>query len=66
MARPRAAGRRISWQQVPVHVRCAVEAALEAAVVEAHTQEGGFSPGAAARLRLANGSMAFVKALGVG
>src|SRR5262249_35080188 len=65
MAPPRAEGRRISWQQVPVHVRCAVEAALGAAVVEAHTQEGGFSPGAAARLRLANGSMAFVKALGV-
>jgi hypothetical protein len=65
MAPPRAAGRRISWHQVPGHVRRAVEAALGAAVLEAHTQEGGFSPGAAARLCLANGSAAFVKALGV-
>jgi hypothetical protein len=65
MASPRAANRRISWQQVPGHVRHAVEAALGAAVVEAHTQQRGFSPGAAARLRLANGGTAFVKALGV-
>jgi Phosphotransferase enzyme family len=62
---PRAGGRRLAWQQVPAHVRTAVEAALGAAVVEAVTQEGGFSPGAAARLRLANGRRAFVKALGV-
>jgi len=34
--------------------------------VEARTQTGGFSPGCAARLRLANGGRAFVKALGVG
>jgi Ser/Thr protein kinase RdoA (MazF antagonist) len=47
-------------------VRRAVEAALGAPVVEAHTQESGFSPGAAARLRLANGGSAFAKALGVG
>jgi Ser/Thr protein kinase RdoA (MazF antagonist) len=46
-------------------VRRAVEAILGAAVVEAYTQTGGFSPGAAARLRLANGGAAFVKALGV-
>lgn len=32
-------------------------------VVDAQTQDGGFSPGAAARLRLANGGAAFVKAL---
>jgi hypothetical protein len=61
----RAAGRRISWQQVPERVRGAVEATLGAAVVEARTQTGGFSPGCAARLRLANGGTAFVKALGV-
>jgi hypothetical protein len=40
-------GRRLSWDQVPGHVRGAVEAALGAAVIEARTQEGGFSPGAA-------------------
>ena len=60
-----APGRRISWQQVPDRVRGAVESALGAAVVEARTQGGGFSPGAAVRVRLANGSAAFVKALGV-
>jgi aminoglycoside phosphotransferase (APT) family kinase protein len=58
-------GRHLSWDQVPGHVRAAVETTLGAAVVDAHTQEGGFSPGAAARLRLANGGTAFVKALGV-
>jgi aminoglycoside phosphotransferase (APT) family kinase protein len=58
-------GRRLSWDQVPGHVRGAVEAALGAAVIEARTQEGGFSPGAASRLRLSNGGGAFVKALGV-
>lgn len=61
--RPRGTGRRISWWQVPVHVRSAVEALLGAPVLDAQTQEGGFSPGAAARLRLANGGAAFVKAL---
>jgi len=62
---PRASGRRLAWQQVPGHVRGAVEAVLGAPVVEAVTQEGGFSPGAAARLRLADGRRAFVKALGI-
>jgi hypothetical protein len=60
------AGRRISWQQVPDRVRAAVEATLGTAVVEAWPQVGGFSPGCAARLRLANGGRAFVKALGAG
>jgi hypothetical protein len=58
-------GRRLAWQQVPSHVRSAVEAILGASVVEAQTQAGGFSPGAAARVRLANGGTAFVKALSV-
>ncbi|TMC12387.1 MAG: aminoglycoside phosphotransferase family protein [Chloroflexi bacterium] len=65
MAAPRAAGRRLPWPRVPERVRRAVETTLGAAIVEARTQEGGFSPGAAARLRLANGGRAFVKALGV-
>jgi aminoglycoside phosphotransferase (APT) family kinase protein len=65
MASHHEAGRRLSWQQVPSHVRSAVEATLGAAVVEVRTQEGGFSPGAAARVRLANGATAFVKALSV-
>lgn len=58
--RPR---RRLSWQQVPDHIRHAVERSLGAAVVEARTQEGGYSPGAAVRVRLADGGTAFVKAL---
>lgn len=56
-------GRRISWWQVPEHVRSSVDASLGSDVVEAVTQEGGFSPGAAARVRLASGGRAFVKAL---
>jgi aminoglycoside phosphotransferase len=57
-------GRRISWWQVPEHVRSAVEASLGSEIVEAATQEGGYSPGAAARVRLASGGRAFVKAQG--
>src|SRR5262249_4002228 len=52
--------RRISWDQVPSHVRGAVDGTLGAAVEEAITQHGGFSPGAAVRLRLTNGRKAFV------
>jgi hypothetical protein len=58
-------GRRISWWQVPEHVRSAVEASLGGDVVEAVTQDGGYSPGVAAWVRLASGRRAFVKALGV-
>jgi aminoglycoside phosphotransferase len=58
-------GRRISWWQVPEGVRSAIAASLGSDVVEAVTQEGGYSPGSAARVRLANGRRAFVKALGV-
>ena len=56
-------GQRISWWQVPERVRSAVETSMGSVVVEAATQEGGYSPGAAARVRLANGGRAFVKAL---
>jgi aminoglycoside phosphotransferase len=58
-------GRRISWWQVPERVRAAVEVSLGSSIVEAVTQEGGYSPGAAARVRLATGRRAFVKALSV-
>ncbi len=57
-------GWRISWWQVPEHVRSAIEASLGGDIVEAVTQDGGYSPGAAARVRLACGRRAFVKALG--
>ncbi|HEV2825607.1 MAG TPA: aminoglycoside phosphotransferase family protein, partial [Actinomycetota bacterium] len=41
-----------------------MEDRLGGRVVEAATQPGGFSPGVAARLRLADGRRAFVKAVG--
>lgn len=59
---PRVSGRRLSWGQVPPHVRRAIESVVGSTVLDARTQDGGFSPGAAARLRLANGGTAFVKA----
>ena len=61
---PVAAGTRLAWNEVPDHVRGDVEAGLGSPVVEARTQHGGFSPGAAARLRCADGTRAFVKACG--
>ncbi|MFD0023312.1 aminoglycoside phosphotransferase family protein [Streptomyces sp. NPDC058382] len=60
---PPAEGRRHHWSDLPAEVRAAVEDILGAPVVEARTQSGGFSPGVAARVRLANGGRAFVKAV---
>ena len=59
-----AAGRRITWQELPARVRGGVEDILGAAVVEAVGQAGGFSPGSADRVRAADGRRAFVKAVG--
>ena len=58
-----ASGQRLYWAQLPDHVRRALETRLGAAVTEAVSQPGGFSPGVAARLRLANGRSVFVKAV---
>ncbi|HLK60036.1 MAG TPA: hypothetical protein VKU00_25980 [Chthonomonadaceae bacterium] len=58
----RAQGRRITWEALPLHVRQAVEDRLGSPVVEARNQQGGFSPGLAARLRAANGERIFLKA----
>jgi aminoglycoside phosphotransferase len=60
---PPAEGARLPWAALPGHVRAGVEALLGAPVAAAADQRGGFSPGAAARLRLADGSRAFVKAV---
>ncbi|MFF1923474.1 aminoglycoside phosphotransferase family protein [Streptomyces sp. NPDC058221] len=60
---PPATGLRHHWSDLPAGVRSAVEDILGAPVVEARTQSGGFSPGVAARVQLANGSRAFVKAV---
>jgi aminoglycoside phosphotransferase len=63
---PPAGGSRIGWGDVPGNVRSAVERALGSSVAAAASQPGGFSPGAAARLRLADGRRVFVKAVGAG
>lgn len=60
---PPAEGVRIEWSVLPSSVRAAVERALGTAVVSATTQRGGFSPGVASRLALADGRRAFVKAV---
>jgi hypothetical protein len=61
---PPAAGVRIEWSAVPASLRAAVEDSLGGTVVAAVTQIGGFSPGAAARLVLSDGTRAFAKAVG--
>lgn len=61
---PAAAGVRLEWWAVPRGVRALVEARLGAPVASAVTQTGGFSPGVAARVRLADGRRVFVKAVG--
>lgn len=61
---PPATGVRVPWQDVHPGVRAAVEEFLGDRVVEAVTQDGGFSPAAAVRLRTAAGRRAFVKSVG--
>ncbi|WP_419993552.1 phosphotransferase family protein [Streptomyces boninensis] len=58
-----AEGVRLPWDGVPDHVRGAIEAELGSGVVAAESQAGGFSPGVAARLRLADGRRVFIKAV---
>ena len=60
---PPAAGVRTPWEALPEALREAVAELLGAPVVHAETQSGGFSPGAAARLRTAAGRRAFAKAV---
>jgi aminoglycoside phosphotransferase (APT) family kinase protein len=55
--------RRLTWTQLPVRVRTAVESAVDSTVIAAVDQTGGFSPGLAARVMLANGRKVFVKAV---
>jgi aminoglycoside phosphotransferase (APT) family kinase protein len=59
-------GNRLAWIDLPAGVRADIEARLGAAVVAARDQSGGFSPGLAARLRLADGQRVFVKAVNAG
>jgi len=60
---PRAAtAQRPTWDSLPGRVRDAVEARLGSAVVQARSQDSGFTPGLASRLLLADGRRVFVKA----
>ncbi|HKS91738.1 MAG TPA: hypothetical protein VJQ83_07400, partial [Tepidiformaceae bacterium] len=54
---------RLQWHELPGHVRAALEARLGSLVAEAISQPGGFSPGLASRLVLADGRRVFVKAV---
>ncbi len=58
-----ATGQRLHWHQLPDAIRRALETRLGSTVIESATQPGGFSPGVAARLRLADGRRVFVKAV---
>jgi aminoglycoside phosphotransferase (APT) family kinase protein len=55
---------RLPWEQVPGWLRHAAEHRLGSRVAAAVTQPGGYSPGAAARLRLDDGRRVFAKAVG--
>lgn len=61
---PPARGVRRDWSELPRHVLDELERELGSAVVAAETQPGGFSPGIAARVLLADDRRAFVKAVG--
>jgi hypothetical protein len=54
---------RVPWEDLPASVRGWAEGFLGSPVVMAASQPGGFSPGAACRLRLADGRRAFLKAV---
>jgi hypothetical protein len=56
-------GNRLAWADLPDEVRRVIEDALGSAVTAAASQPGGFSPGLAARLRLADGRRVFAKAV---
>jgi len=56
---------RVPWQELPEPVRRWASQVLGAPVTGAVSQPGGFSPGAACRLRLADGRRAFMKAVSV-
>ena len=55
--------RRVTWPELPAHVRAGIERRLGHRVVAAASQPFGFSTGLAARLRLDNARRVFVKAI---
>jgi aminoglycoside phosphotransferase (APT) family kinase protein len=60
---PPAAGRRVPFDALPADLRAAIDERFGAPVVDAQSQAGGFSPGVASRVVLADGRQAFVKAV---
>ncbi|MBC2934156.1 phosphotransferase [Nocardioides sp. zg-1228] len=64
MTAPRAVGVRLAYDAVPAAVRAWVEDTLGSPVVATAEQVGGMSPGCATRLTCADGTRAFVKAVG--
>jgi Phosphotransferase enzyme family len=63
---PRAVGVRMPYADLPGHVRAWVDGALGSPVASWADQVGGMSPGCATRVAAADGSRAFVKAVGAG
>ncbi len=64
-AAPRASGDHAPYSAMPAHVRAWVDETLGSPVVAVAEQVGGMSPGCATRLTCADGTRAFVKAVGV-
>jgi hypothetical protein len=64
VTRPRAVGVRTPYPDIPERVRAWVSAELGSPVVSRSEQVGGFSPGCATRVVGADGTRAFVKAVG--
>lgn len=64
MTAPRAVGVRLPYDAVPGPVRAWVAQTLGSPVVAVTEQVGGMSPGCATRVRCADGTRAFVKAVG--
>ena len=60
-----ATARRPTWDDLPAAVRAEVERRLEQPVLGGESQGAGFTNGLASRLRLADGSRVFVKAVAV-
>lgn len=57
---------RLRWVDIPLEFRAAAESAVGSEVVGEVSQTGGFSPGLASRLLLADGRRVFAKAINSG
>src|SRR5205807_9245733 len=62
-AGPLAEGARLPWAALPSHVMDTLVERMGSSVASAEDRPGGFSPGVAARLRLADGRRLFIKAV---